>query len=105
LEILLRDVSMRCLFWLDGHYSGGNTARGRTDTPISMEVRAILDHSVCDHVILIDDARLFDGTHDYPAIPAIRELVATKRPSHVVEVLNDVIRIHPTRSVHHLAAH
>ena len=30
------------LFWLDGHYQGGNAARGDKDTPISNELDAVL---------------------------------------------------------------
>src|SRR5215216_2174234 len=34
----LSDIHEPCLFWLDGHYSGGITARGTLDTPIKNEL-------------------------------------------------------------------
>lgn len=63
---LLDDLTEPALFWLDGHYSGGDTSRGESDTPISNELRTIFEHPIKNHVVLIDDARLFNGTNDYP---------------------------------------
>jgi len=47
-EILLK-IDEPCLFWLDGHYSGGFTARGKKDTPILQEVISILNHHIDRH--------------------------------------------------------
>src|SRR5262245_4071994 len=44
-------ISNPCLFWLDGHYSGGITAKGALETPIKNELTAILSHPVDGHVI------------------------------------------------------
>jgi hypothetical protein len=82
------------LFWLDGHYSGGITAKGPLDTPIVKELDSILNHSVTGHVILIDDARCFVGENDYPTIDELREILHTERPRWVFEVKDDIIRIH-----------
>lgn len=81
-----------CLFWLDGHYSEGVTARGDLETPILRELDAILSHAWPD-VVLVDDARCF-GQGDYPSIEGIREMVADRRPEWSVSVADDVIRIH-----------
>jgi len=93
LPLLLKDLKYRALFWLDGHYSAGNTARGMLETPISNEVQAILEHLVKGHVILIDDARNFDGSHDYPDLSDLRSSVMSKYPQAKFEVADDVIRI------------
>jgi hypothetical protein len=93
LPLLLKDLKYRALFWLDGHYSAGNTARGMLETPISNEVQAILEHRVKGHVILIDDARNFDGSHDYPDLSDLRSSVMSKYPQAKFEVADDVIRI------------
>lgn len=90
----LRTLAKPSLFWLDGHYCGTVTARGRVETPILLELSAILNHPVRDHVILIDDARCFDGTSDYPAIDDLRRLVLHARPDWVFEVASDIIRTH-----------
>jgi hypothetical protein len=97
---LLSNISSTCLFWLDGHYSHGVTAKGTSDTPVAKEIATILGHKIGDHVILIDDARCFDGTHDYPALNDLQEFVALSRPDYAFSVANDVIRIHPQGQVY-----
>lgn len=92
---VLSDISIPCLFWLDGHYSGGITAKGETDSPIIEEVTAILGHRIKTHVLLIDDARCFDGTEGYPALDALRELVRLRGQGYNLSVADDVIRIVP----------
>jgi len=96
---ILSQITSPCLFWLDGHYSGGFTAKGALDTPVTKEVETILAHSNKDHVILIDDARCFDGTEGYPTIAELRALFAERRPDYGFSVANDVIRIHPKKDV------
>jgi hypothetical protein len=90
---LLESIRWPCLFWLDGHYSGGSTARGKLETPVVEELAAILRHEIPGHVVLIDDARCF-GTGDYPSIEALRAQVAQARPDWTFNVRDDVIRIH-----------
>ena len=61
------------LFWLDGHYSSGITARGEADTPIMSELRHIRDHQHWrSHTIVIDDAREFTGTGAYPSLSTLQ---------------------------------
>lgn len=98
LKSILQGVSQPTLFWLDGHYSSGVTARGDLDTPIVAELRTVFDHPITSNVILIDDARLFNGTDDYPTIPELQEIVRKLKPDYSFSVRNDVIRIHPQRA-------
>ncbi len=56
------------LFWLDGHYSAGETAHGALSSPVSAEVRCILGSPVKGHVMLIDDAHEFTGENGYPEL-------------------------------------
>lgn len=81
------------LFWLDGHYSAGITARGILETPVARELETILA-SGYDHCILVDDARCF-GSGDYPTLDEVRVLVAERRPGWSCVVRDDIIRIHP----------
>ena len=97
LKSVLQDISQPTLFWLDGHYSSGVTARADLDTPIVAELQTIFSHPVDNHVILIDDARLFNGTDDYPTIPELQAMVQKLKPDYSLSVRNDVIRIHPQR--------
>lgn len=41
---ILAVVDRPCLFWLDGHYSAGITARGDRDTPVAEELARIWAH-------------------------------------------------------------
>jgi len=91
----LTNINERCLFWLDGHYSGGITARGELDTPIKRELEHIFAHAIADHVILIDDARCFTGQNDYPTLDELRELVSERTQGWQFSVEDDVVRIHP----------
>jgi len=102
--VLLRSVMAKitepCLFWLDAHYSGVGTAKGDLETPITKEIKAILDHLCPDHVILIDDAREFRGGNNYPLLDEVKELIASKRRDWIVEVGDDIIRIHKGPTSH-----
>ncbi len=75
------------LFWLDGHDFD-------ISTPVKQELDAIYKHPVQDHVLLIDDARWFDGRTDYPTMEQLREKAAREYPGRVVEVKDDIIRIY-----------
>ncbi len=63
LPVVLRKIDAPATFWLDGHYSGPGTARGKTNTPLLTELEHIAQHHIKTHTILIDDIRQF-GTSD-----------------------------------------
>lgn len=91
----IANINEPCLFWLDGHYSGGITAKGALETPIKNELSAILSHPIDGHVILIDDARCFTGANDYPTLDELQTFVAQHKPNWRFTVETDVIRVHP----------
>lgn len=91
---ILNHIHESCLFWLDAHYSEGITAKGKKETPILEELKHIFHHSVNNHVILIDDARCFNGQNDYPSIEEIKELITTQYPDYVTNIIDDIIRVH-----------
>lgn len=88
----LNRVSERSVLWLDGHYSGGNTARGMLDYPVVRELAQIGQHAIKDHVILIDDARLFVGDADAPSKAALAAAIKAINPEYVIEDRDDIIR-------------
>lgn len=81
------------LFWLDGHYSGGPTA-GAGECPVVAELTTVLQSEI-DHIVLVDDARLFDELDEYPTIDEVRELVQKLRPDYSWQLEDDIIRLHP----------
>jgi len=93
LPILIRDINLPCIFWLDGHYSGGITAKASSETPIIRELTTIFNHPVKNHVILIDDARLFIGKRDYPTMEELKDLLDKFLSHYHFEVKDDVIII------------
>lgn len=95
LNKLIKSIKTPSLFWLDAHYSGGITARGLKNTPIIKEIAAVSKSKIKNHIILIDDAREFNGTGDYPTIKQIRVFVAKKFKNYKIEIKDDIIRIYP----------
>jgi hypothetical protein len=89
---VLASLAGPALFWLDGHYMGEGSGRGTIDTPIAEELTAVMRHGVRGHAVLIDDARLFDGTGGYPRLEELRAWVTRARPDAAVEVADDIIR-------------
>lgn len=64
---ILEKIDAPATFWLDGHYSSGETAKGLTNNPILGELDCIKNHFLKNHTIMIDDVRLF-GTAEFDFI-------------------------------------
>ncbi|MCK4816324.1 hypothetical protein KA005_11195 [bacterium] len=94
LPAVLEEIKQPCLFWLDGHYSAGDTAQAGKKSPIEDEIAAILSHTIDNHVVLIDDAREFVGQAGYPKLDEFIRFVKKKRGDLSVSVENDIIRIY-----------
>jgi hypothetical protein len=58
----LNKINGDIFFWLDGHWSGGDTARGELDCPLLDELKIINDNYKQKCIVVIDDSRLF-GTN------------------------------------------
>jgi hypothetical protein len=83
-----------CLFWLDGHYSGSITGKGDSNTPILKEIESVYNHNI-NHIILVDDARLFVGKDDYPTLEYLKSFAMKLNSSLKFEVKEDIIRLTP----------
>jgi hypothetical protein len=68
LPAILKQITVPATFWLDGHYSCGDTALGRHWAPLMQELDVIGSHDIKTHTILIDDMRCWqepNPTHGF----------------------------------------
>jgi len=89
---LLNNIKEPAIFWLDGHYSEGITAKGAKACPIFEELDAIFKSDQFNHILLIDDAKDFTGNEDYPSIEEITKFIKSKNNKYQVEVKHNIIR-------------
>lgn len=96
---VLAEIDEPALVWLDGHYSGPGTAHGAESSPIREELE-ILFNDGRPHVILVDDARIFEGgpEHDlyphyatYPSLKWVEEYAGEFGYSY--DLRDDIIRL------------
>jgi hypothetical protein len=93
----LIDAATPTLYWLDGHWSGGQTGGADDECPVLAELSAIaLGHP--DDCILIDDARLFlapppapHRAEQWPTYREVEDAVHAARSGHVVIVAHDIV--------------
>jgi hypothetical protein len=63
---ILSNLTQPATFWLDAHYSGGDTTFQGSLTPLMKELEIIKNHPIKTHTLLIDDLR--EWSRDFPAI-------------------------------------
>ncbi len=85
LEEIIQKIDKPITFWLDGHYSGTDTAKGSRNTPILQELAAIKRHPIKTHTILIDDVRLFSSEEfDHISLSTVKQLILEINPNYVI---------------------
>lgn len=82
------------VFWLDGHYSGGETGSGASHCPVREELALILPRRIEDGV-LVDDAHLFGVDPAYPTLIEMDEIVASAGATATRELHHNVVGYFP----------
>lgn len=90
---ILKKETDPIIFWLDGHYSGGETGKAELNTPILAELETILNNYNEKSVILIDDARCYNGLDDYPSVNGLIEFIKQRKSDLDVLIKDDIIRV------------
>jgi hypothetical protein len=88
---ILAELREPAVFWLDGHYSGGETGKGVVEDPILISLNQIATHAIKGHVIFVDDARTFDGREGRPDISDVFNCIKKIDNRYIIRVQNDII--------------
>jgi 16S rRNA G966 N2-methylase RsmD len=87
------------IFWLDAHWSGGDTYGEEDECPLIEELEIIFEYPDKNQVILIDDARLFLAPPPYPLKienwPSLTDILQVLTINWELLELEDVIYIFP----------
>ena len=92
---IIKKINQPTLFWLDGHASGAETAKGEKDTPIYQELKVIFESKDLRHVIIIDDARCFGSDPEYPTMEELQQFIFSMKNNVSISTEYDSIRIVP----------
>ena len=101
LPSVLEKINEPVTFWLDGHYSGDDTALGDVNSPLMFELEAIKNHHIKTHTILIDDLRCWKNKpNEYPKehcysndfdVNIIKNKLLEINPDYNLEIINGPI--------------
>jgi len=96
LDKIVAEIKNPAIFWLDAHWCGGSTYGALDPCPLLKEIM-IIQQSELNHIIIIDDARLFlkppPEPQDPDYWPGIKEIsiLLNKRDNYYTFVCEDVI--------------
>lgn len=112
--VLLREVADAAtptLYFLDGHWSGGETAGVEDECPVLDEIAAIGSGHPND-CLIVDDARLFTSSpppphraEQWPSLLQVFDALRALHPTHLITVLGDQIIAVPRAAKGALDAH
>lgn len=91
LPMILDHVHTPVTFWLDAHYSAGDTARGPEMTPLLGELDIIAEHEIKEHTILIDDVRLFGTDFADVQLADVEQALTRINPAYRIQHDGDIL--------------
>jgi hypothetical protein len=110
-SIVLNEILQRqqepAVFWLDGHWCGGESGGQEQECPILKEIATIRTHAHSESIILIDDARLFlappplpHSTDKWPDIGEVIRWLCAFDSKCEIRIFDDVIYCVPENMKH-----
>jgi len=87
---LINKIKSPITFWLDGHYSAGDTAKGKIIAPLLQELDCIGNHPIKNHTIIIDDLRcwnVYNPEHGFTTEDLIQTIMKIN-PNYTIEYLD-----------------
>ncbi len=90
--ILAEIQPAKALIWLDAHWSHGMSEAKISDTihtPILGELAALQAAQDKHHILVIDDLADFQGTHGYPTVTDLVQLVYHINPHYNIQTLTE----------------
>jgi len=88
LKDMISDLKVPVTFWLDGHYSAGDTCKCEHEHPLIEELGQIVAHPIKNNIILIDDWRDYNRWE-----PEIREMAKKTNDDPCFELIGDIFTI------------
>jgi hypothetical protein len=70
---ILDSLNETAVFWLDGHFSGGDTGSCIDAVPLYKELELIKTHHIKNHILLIDDIRLLGNEWETLSLNGIKD--------------------------------
>lgn len=92
ISAILEEIDAPATFWLDGHYSEDDTAKGASNTPLLAELDQIGRHHIKTHTILIDDIRQFGlAEMDFITLETVIEKIRSINPEYTFSFENGYV--------------
>jgi hypothetical protein len=88
---IMDGLDQPAVFWIDAHFSGGDTGKGDLMAPVKAELDSLLNHRVKSHIILIDDMRDFRGKDGYPKAEEVVDWIAKQLPQFKCEIMYNIL--------------
>ena len=84
----------KIIFWLDGHFSSGETGRGKIDDPIYESFELVFNElKGKSYAVCVDDALTFDGKNGSVTLETLLDFIKEQNPEYL-EVKDNIIRFY-----------
>ena len=99
LNEMISDIDEPIMFWLDAHFSGGDTAKADngTSSPLRKELDIIATHPIKEHTIIVDDFDVWEEHYGF-TMEDVKDMILKINKNYVFELSTD-IDVNPHKKV------